>query len=596
MCGLSTIYRFTQVTEEDKQKLVRMNREMRYRGPDGEGYWNDDTCAMAHTRLSIIGLDNGAQPLFNADKSLALVCNGEIYNYKELRSQLVSKGYAFSTDTDCEVILYLYESYGTDCLRYLRGMFAFCLYDVKKKLLFAARDRVGEKPLYYAQLPTGIVFSSELKAILKYYVDRPQLNIHACAESIRYNYPIELQQTFVEQIKRLRAGEYVLVDEQGLEVHRYWQLKHQPVFEGSKEEAKEEILHLMRESVANCLQSDVPVAVLLSAGIDSSAIAAFAKETGKEIHVITAGYKGFHAQDERRMARRFAEEKGLIYHEVELDATDFEQLFDEYLQYVDEPVCDVSAMSQYALYKKAKESGFKVLLSGIGGDELFYGYPWQNRLAKSLQLRKQHLEMFPWKGKKRAFLRYLAKNWKNVLFAGYPTVKLDDAIPVAWTYEDYKRFASDATLEMNDEMVRFNDIDVHFSFPTDADLDSVYDFTFTRFMRNLCLYLSDRLGMANSVEIRSPLVDNKLVDFVTSLPMEMKYSNGQPKEFLMECLCGIVPEYVLTAPKRGFEPPWDFIKKMNSTYQYQVIHSSYVFYNSMLADKLLSRLRLCNPC
>lgn len=589
MCGLSTLYRFTQVTEEDKQKLVRMNQEMRYRGPDGEGYWNDDTCAMAHTRLSIIGLDNGAQPLFNADKSLALVCNGEIYNYKELRSQLVSKGYAFSTDTDCEVILYLYESYGTDCLRYLRGMFAFCLYDVKKKLLFAARDRGGEKPLYYAQLPTGIVFSSELKAILKYYVDRPQLNIHAYAESIRYNYPIELQQTFVEQIKRMRAGEYAIVDEKGMELHTYWQLRHQPVFEGSKEEAKEEILHLMRESVADCLQSDVPVAVLLSGGIDSSAMAAFAKETGKEIHVITAGYKGCHEQDEREVAKRFAKEKGFVYHEVELDASDFKRLFAEYMRYIDEPICDVSAMSQYALYKKACEMGFKVLLSGIGGDELFYGYPWQNRLAESLQLRKEHLDLFPWKGKKSAFLRYMAKHWKNVLFAGYPTIKLDDAVPVHWTYDDYRKFASDARVNAFGEEFKFDDVDVHYSFPVDADLDSVYDFMFTRFMRNLCLYLSDRLGMANSTEIRCPLLDYRLVNFVSSLPQDMKY-DGTPKGFYKECLQGIVPDYILNACKRGFEPPWDFVREMNAEYQYKVMQSSHVFYNSMLADTLLSNL------
>lgn len=589
MCGLSTLYRFTQVTEEDKQKLVRMNREMRYRGPDGEGYWNDDTCAMAHTRLSIIGLDNGAQPLFNVDKSLMLVCNGEIYNYKELRSQLVSKGYTFSTDTDCEVILYLYELYGKDCLQHLRGMFAFCLYDVKKKQLFAARDRVGEKPLYYAQLPTGIVFSSELKAILKYYVDRPQLNIHAYAESIRYNYPIELQQTFVEQIKRLRAGEYAIVDEKGMELHTYWQLRHQPVFEGSKEEAKEEILHLMRESVEDCLQSDVPVAVLLSGGIDSSAMAAFAKETGKEIHVITAGYKGCHEQDEREVAKRFAKEKGLVYHEVELDASDFKRLFAEYMQYIDEPVCDVSAMSQYALYKKAHEMGFKVLLSGIGGDELFYGYPWQNRLAESLQLRKEHLDFFPWKGKKAAFLRYMAKHWKNVLFAGYPTIKLDDAVPVHWTYDDYRKFASDARVNAFGEGYRFDDVDVHYSFPVDAELDSVYDFMFTRFMRNLCLYLSDRLGMANSSEIRCPLLDYRLVNFVSSLPQDMKY-DGTPKGFYKECLQGIVPDYILNARKRGFEPPWDFVREMNAEYQYKVMQSSHVFYNSILADTLLFNL------
>jgi asparagine synthase (glutamine-hydrolysing) len=589
MCGISAIYRFTQVTEEDKLKLVQMNKEMHYRGPDGEGYWNDEACAMAHTRLSIIGLDNGSQPLFNEDKTVVLICNGEIYNYTDLKRNLLAKGHRFSTDSDSETIIHLYEDHDMNCLQYLRGMFAFCLYDKKKKRLFVARDRVGEKVLYYSQLPTGIVFSTELKAILKYYVEKPQINIHALAESIRYNYPIELQQTFVEQIKRLCAGEFALVDEKGLELHDYWQLRHQPVFKGTKEEAKKEVLRLMRESVFNCLQSDVPVAVLLSGGIDSSAIAAFAKETGKEIHVITAGYKGRFSQDEREVAKRFAKEKDLMYHEVELDANDFKRLFGDYMQYMDEPVCDVSAMSQYALYKKAKELGFTVLLSGIGGDELFYGYPWQNQLAKSLQLRKQHLDLFPWKGKKKAFAKYMVKNWRNVLFAGYPTVKLDDAVPVFWTYEDYHKFAQDAMVGWGEDDFSFRNVDVHYSFPIDADIDVVYDYMFTRFMRNLCLYLSDRLGMANSTEIRSPLVDYKLVEFVASLPKEMKY-DGNPKGFYKECLREIVPNYILDARKRGFEPPWGFVHEMNARYSYKLMRSSHVFYNSMLADTLLSNL------
>ena len=587
MCGLSTLYRFTQVTEDDKHKLVQMNQEMRYRGPDGEGYWNDDTCAMAHTRLSIIGLDNGAQPLFNADRSLVLVCNGEIYNYKELRSLLASKGCAFTTDTDCEVILYLYELYGTDCLQYLRGMFAFCLYDGKKKRLFAARDRVGEKPLYYAQLPTGVVFSSELKAILKYYVEKPQLNAHALAESMRYNFPIEQRQTFVEQIKRLRAGEYAVVDEQGIETRLYWERHHLSVFEGTGEEAKTEIVRLMRESVAQCLQSDVPVAVLLSGGVDSSAIASFAKETGKEVHTITAGYKGTYAQDERAVAKRFAKEKGLVYHEVELDAEDFKNYFEEYIPKLDEPVCDVSSMSQYALYKKAKELGFSVLLGGIGSDELFYGYDVENELARRLKLRKQHQDFFPWKGmaKKWDYLKFMLKNLGFVLFASYP-VKLYDHHPICWVYEDYRKFAANASLSIWGEDIDFSKLDVHHSYPVDADLDTVYELMYSCFMRNLCLYLADRLGMANSVEIRSPFVDYKLVEFATSLPQEMKY-DGTPKGFYRECLKGVVPDYILDAPKRGFEPPWDFIRQMCNEYQPRLIKTNHVFFNVVLADKLL---------
>lgn len=590
MCGISTLYRFTQVSKQDVQTLHKMNQEMRYRGPDGEGYWNDDTCAMAHTRLSIIGLDNGAQPLYNADKSLVLVCNGEIYNYKELRAQVAEKGYTCVTESDSEVILYLYELYGTDCLQHLRGMFAFCLYDTRQKKLFAARDRVGEKTLYYSQLPTGIVFSSELKAILKYFIPAPQLNVHALAESIRYNYPIEQQQTWIEQIRRLRAGEYAIVDANGMQLHTYWRQTHEPVYTGSREEAKAEVLRLMRSSVADCLQSDVPVAVLLSGGIDSSAIAHFAKETGREIHVITAGYKGQHSQDERDVARRFAKEQSLVYHEIELDANDFQQLFDEYTAYIDEPVCDVSAMSQYALYKKSRELGFKVLLSGIGGDELFYGYPECNVLAENIVLAQQLRHIFPLKSwhARMAYMQFLMQHPRFVLKGGYPHLS-NNRHPVEWTQRDYERFAADAIIRFAGQDYSLGEEDVHFTYPDDATLTTVYEGEFSGFMKNLCLYLSDRLGMANSMEIRSPLLDYRLVEFVSSLPEQMKY-DGCPKGFYKDCLQGIVPDYILNARKRGFEPPWTFIGEMTGNYRYKHIQSGYCFYNSMLADKLIDHL------
>lgn len=591
MCGISALYRFTKISQHDRQQLQAMNREMHYRGPDGEGYWNDDTCALAHTRLSIIGLENGTQPLYNADKSLVLVCNGEIYNYRELREQVAQQGYQCTTESDSEVILYLYELYGTDCLQHLRGMFAFALYDTKRKQLFAARDRVGEKTLYYAQLPTGFVFSSELKAILKYYIDEPQLNVHAFAESVRFNYPMEQRQTWIEQIQRLQAGEYAIINEHGMQRHIYWAPTHTPVFEGTKEEAKAEVLRLMRESVTNCLQSDVPVAVLLSGGIDSSAVAAFAQETGKEIHVISAGYKGTHREDERAVAKRFAAERGLIYHEIELDANDFKSLFDEYMDRMDEPCCDVSAMSQYALYKKSRELGFKVLLSGIGGDELFYGYAAHNKTVQRYQLAQQFRNIFPltsWSAKKK-YLSFLIHQWRFVLKGGYPYLS-NNRYPVEWTEKDYYRFAQDAIVHFGGENFPLRDIDVHFTYPDDVSLTQIYDSLFTHFMKNLCLYLGDRLGMAASMELRSPLLDYRFVDFVNRLPEHMKYE-GSPKGFYKWCLRGIVPDYILDARKRGFEPPWNFIGEMNRFYQYKHISANHVFYNSMLADTLLDKLQ-----
>jgi asparagine synthase (glutamine-hydrolysing) len=569
-----------------------MNREMQYRGPDENGIWVDNTCGLAHTRLSIIGLKNGRQPLFNEDNSLVLVCNGEIYNYIELKKSLEEKGHIFRTDNDSEVIIHLYEEYGTKCLDHLRGMFAFCLWNSRKGQLFAARDRIGEKTLYYAKIQTGVVFSTELKAILKYHLAKKSIDAHALAEIIRYNYPLDLKNTWIEEIKRIRAGEFALVDKDGFELHRYWKRELTTRFSGTVKEAKKETLRLMRESVDICLRSDVPVAVLLSGGIDSSAVAALAKETGREIHAITAGYKGKHDCDEREIAKRFAEEKGLIFHEVELDLNDFKRLFSEYSEFLDEPVADVSSMSQWALYKKAKELGFTVLLGGLGGDELFYGYPSHNRFGESLKLEHEHQVLFPWQGfsGKLAFMKFMIQNWRHVLYAGYP-YQINDKTTVGWTYEDYLKFASSGFFNQNGEVFHFNDIDVHHSFGNGkCEVDQIYSFTFDTFMTNLCLYLADRQGMGNAVEIRSPLIDYKVVEFVSSLPVEMKYEKDKPKFFLKEVLKGILPDYILNSPKKGFVPPFSFIHEMSKDYDYQFLHSNHVFFNSMLADRVMSLL------
>lgn len=593
MCGISALYKFTGISNEDKLILSKMNDEMYYRGPDENDVWTDDTCGFAHTRLSIIGLDNGKQPLLNEDKSLILICNGEIYNYVELRKDLIQKGHTFHYDTDSETILHLYEEYGVKCLNYLRGMFAFCLWNLKTKQLFVARDRIGEKTLYYAQIPTGIIFSSELKAIQKHFLNKTQINQHALAESIRFNYPYDLKNTYIEQIKRLQAAEFALVDDNGIEIHKYWSRNNLPKFTGTIEEAKSEILRLMRESVNICLRSDVPVAVLLSGGIDSSAIAALAKETGREVHVISAGYKGKHDVDERSIAKRFAIEKGLIFHEVELDAADFIDIFDEYSNYIDEPVCDVSSMSQWALYKKAKSLGFTVLLNGIGGDELFYGYPYWNNVAESLKIKHQHENLFPWKEteKKIAFLKFIIRNWKHVLYAGYPT-KINDKTVVDWTYDDYIQFAESAKLDIFGDQIVFKSIDVHQSFEDNkCEIDQIYNSNFETFMTTLCLYLADRLGMGNSVEIRSPLVDYKLVEFVSSLPVEMKYKINNPKYLLKEILNGIVPDYILHGQKKGFTPPLSFINELVRNFEYKKIQSNHKFFNSVLADRLISKLK-----
>lgn len=594
MCGISVVYKYSGIVEDDLSKVKRMNDQMRYRGPEDEGDWHDEHCALGQIRLSIIGLENGRQPLFNHDKSLVLVCNGEIYNYVELKKDLQSKGYSFLTDCDTEVILYLYELYGKECVQHLRGMFAFCLYDVKKQQLLVARDRIGEERLYYAEVPCGVVFCSELKGILKEYVPAPQLNVQSLLEPIRFTGALNPRDTFVEQIKRVQPGEMLIVNALGVRREFYWSRRRTYDFHGSFEEAKKETCRLLEEAVNIEMRSDVPVAVMLSGGIDSSAVAAMAKRAGHEVHTITTGYEGKHTEDEREVARRFAKEQGFYYHEIELSKKDYVDSFDELTAYLDEPMTDSTAIAQWSMFKRMKELGFKVLLGGMGGDELFYGYPAWNQLGDSLHLRREHEAIFPWKGKEKKmhWIRFMLHHSKWVAMAGYPN-KLEDKSVAWWIHDEYYRFLKDATFTLGDETYHLSDYKVFKGFapcPLGKEVDLVYDHAIDTVMTQAYLYLTDRLSMGNSLEVRSPMLDYKLFEHVMSLPLDYKYIPGRPKQYLKDVLAGIVPDYILYAPKRGFSSPSSFVSNVAQKYQYNCFISDYKFYNSILADKLLSNL------
>lgn len=587
MCGINALYKYTEVTASDKEKLSLMNQEMHYRGPDDSGVWNDKKCGLAHVRLSIIGLDNGHQPLFNEDKSLFLICNGEIYNYIELKKELKEKGHRFTSDSDSEVIIHLYEEKKEKCIEYLRGMFAFTLWDKKRKRLFAARDRAGQKPLYYAEIPCGVVFSSELKAINKFFVEAAQIDFNIINDEIRFSYPIDRVNTHIKQINRIEPGEYAFASDIGLRKENYWKKTNTYTFNATFEEAKKKTLDILRESVDIRLRSDVPVAVLLSGGIDSTAIAALAKECRKEVHAITVGYKGNPACDERDIAKKFAKDYGLIWHELELDEKVYEKYFDEYINYVDEPVADIAAIAQWGMYKKCKELGFTVLLSGNGGDELFYGYPQHNKTAEILDKVDKLKAFLPIKGKKAKikFLKYLLLNFKDVIdllnynFTGPYLGKRFDL--------DFKKYLGDANIDF--KCVSNND---EFFAEENKGIEKIYQQLFNVWLQANCYYLSDRLGMGNSLEIRAPFADHKLIEFVSSLPLHFKFNEKNPKYLLKEIINGKIPNYVIKGEKKGFTPPESFINKLIEKYQYTELNAGHKFFNSVFVDKIISKQRV----
>lgn len=462
-----------------------------------------------------------------------------------------------------------------------------CNYDVKRKELVVSRDKIGEKSLYYAQLPTSVIIASDLKDILP-HIAYPKINMLNLAQPIRYNFPIDLQQTWIEQIKRVRAGEELTIDQKGIRSRIYWKRDHTPTFKGTKQEALAEALRLLRKSVKECIEtSEGPVAVLLSGGIDSTSLATLTKEIQKEVHVISAGYKGnnYTACDERQVARRFAEEKGLIYHEVELDVNDFKTYLEEVIPHLDEPCFDINCMVQYALYKKAAELGFKTILVGLGGDELFYSYAIRHSEVEAMRLRRVFNQLYPVKKHWGEYLRFIAKHYKHLLLPNHPA-RVDESMLTAWTYEDYKCFASDATLEGD----QFADVDVHVSFSESTTIDSMYDFIGAAFAVNMCVYMANKMSAANGVEVQYPILSPELVVFMDSLPMEMKFDINQPKRFQKEMMAGIVPDYILYAEKRGFEPPFEFIRQICSTYRYKHIQATHEFFNSMIADRIIDNL------
>lgn len=464
-----------------------------------------------------------------------------------------------------------------------------CEYDAKRKELKVARDKIGEQSLYYAQLPTSVIVSTELKDILP-HIAYPKINMLNLAQPIRYNYPIDLQQTWIEQIKRVRAGEELIIDQKGIRSRIYWKRDHTPTFKGTKQEALSEALRLLRKSVKECVEtSNGPVAVLLSGGIDSTSLAVLTKELQQEVHVLSAGYKGnkYTAMDERPVAKKFAAEKGLIFHEVELDVNDFQTYLDKVIPYLDEPCFDINCMVQYTLFKRAAEMGFKTILMGLGGDELFYSYAIRHREVEAIQLRHRFNQLYPVRKHWKDYLDFVVKHYKHLLLPNIPA-RIDEAMLTAWTYDDYRRFVKDAHL--NNEC--FADVDVHVSLPENTTIQSMYDFVGATFAVNMCVYMANKLSQANGIEARFPILSSELVAFMDSLLMEMKFDMSQPKRFQKEMMAGILPDYILYAPKRGFEPPFEFIRAIAAKYQYKHIHSSHCFFNSMVADRIIDNL-LC---
>ncbi|MGI8882776.1 MAG: asparagine synthase (glutamine-hydrolyzing) [Pyrinomonadaceae bacterium] len=573
MCGISGIITRERLSPELKQAVSRMSAAQIHRGPDGAGEFHSNHVALASRRLSIIDRDGGWQPLYNEDKSLVLIINGEIYNYVELRERLKTSGHKFRTDADGEVILHLYEENPTDFINHLRGMFAFALWDVKRERLILARDRMGEKPLYLYERDGQLLFASELKSILHSQLVPFELDARAVNLYFHYQYVPE-PLTAIKGVRKLDAAKMLVVDAAAwrMEEKTYWRMEDAPPLDG---EPKDLIRQKLEEVSELIVRSDVPVGVALSGGLDSSVVAAFAVQKQPDLCAFSVGYAGRPESDERADAERFARHLKIPFFDVELDTNTIVDFFPKLNYWRDDPIADISGFGYYAVMKLAREHGVPVLLQGQGGDELFWGYP-QMREAVGETLKKAALLRHPFSQALRQSLtpdlpknRSLngafdwARNFGGVR-SGWRSVKRRRENPDRMIFYDRSPdFILAAAQVQSLYSPRFNEqideTDAYSLFTFPGEWNSV-ETTLTAlicatYLRENGIAQGDRLGMASSVEMRLPLVDYKFVETVIGLRKKQSDAGLPPKHWLKEAVKNDLPDWVLNRPKRGFAPP-----------------------------------------
>lgn len=558
-----------------------------HRGPDDRGIWHDDHAYLGHTRLSILDLSPlGHQPMSYQNQRFWITFNGEIYNYLELKQELIELGHRFISQSDTEVLLAAYSEWGIGCLERLRGMFALAIWDKEDQNLFLARDRCGEKPLYYWRDRHTLYFASELKSLVAILPQLPDLDPVAVDLYLHYQYVPEPLTPLVG-VAKLPAAHYILADIETWQINpqSYWNLAQIKPVNGDPVTL---IRHELENAITFSLRSDVPVGIALSGGIDSGAIAALAAPNYKDtLQAFSVGYPGSPVYDERAQARELAQTLKLPFCEIELKTHDLVDFFPALVAASDDPIADIASYGHYAVMKLAAQQGIKVMLSGVGGDELFWGYGWTKKSAQLTIEKQQFLQSSraP-KFALKAFGVVLEKITNHELFyrltqsqklplsirsllnkileialltpsqpnqAVYQNLLMDF---VAFGNSAHRIYTKDfaAQIPPRNSYHLFELQSCRSNQMSDIPIQ-ICQILFDSWLVSNCLALGDRLSMASSIELRLPLLDYKLIELVIGLRRVQPDHNLGQKAWLKSALEGVLPPEVLNRPKRGFQPP-----------------------------------------
>jgi asparagine synthase (glutamine-hydrolysing) len=561
MCGISGIVNARDRTVE-RSVLERMNAAIAHRGPDDDGFYVNKNAGLAMRRLSIIDVAGGHQPIHNHDKTKWLVFNGEIYNYQSLRDDLVKRGHELYTKSDTEVVLHLYEEHGADCLQFLRGMFAFAIWDELEQTLFLARDRVGKKPLLYSHQPNGdLIFGSEFQAVLQHPSVSREVDREAIDSYLSF-LCVPAPQTAFKQIRKLEPGHWLRWRGGEIETNRYWLPDFSKKIKITENEAIEETTRILRESTRLRMISEVPLGAFLSGGVDSSTVVALmAQESSSPVKTFSIG---FEEQDfsELKYAKRVAEHVGAEYHEfiVRPNAVD---VIPTLVEHYGEPYADSSAIPTYYVSKETRQH-VTVALNGDGGDESFAGYERYAamRIAETYRripagLRKIFVEapvsLLPISELKRSRFRDAKRFIKA---ANLPRTERYFRWMSTFNRKAKRElYTKDFAATIGDDQA-FSFLDKWFSSAGGSGtLDATLLTDQMTYLPNDLLVKVDIASMANSLEARSPFLDHNLIEFAASLPEGMKMRGFETKTLLKKVATRLVPKEVVYRRKMGFGVP-----------------------------------------
>ena len=560
MCGITGIFAFNEKGKHYLKKINSATNSLQKRGPDNEGISKHNNIALGHRRLSIIDTSDAAsQPLTDSSGRFTICFNGEIFNYKQLRSQLTSSGVKFKSESDTEVLLYMYVKHKEKCLEQLDGEFAFAIYDKETESVFLARDRFGIKPLYYYKTEDVLVFASELKSIMCY--DIPKVIDEASLQTYLHLNYIPSPYSIFKNVLKLKAGFYLNVNKNGtLSLKQYYELPKVPTIENIQENtnyesAKQKLKSLLEESVINRMVSDVPLGTFLSGGIDSSIITAIAALNTKNLNTFSVGYKNEPLFDETHYAKLVAKKYNTNHTVFELSNDDLFGNLHKVLDYIDEPFADSSALAVNILSMQTKKH-VSVALSGDGADEIFAGY---NKHAAELIARTPSLTKNIVKASHR-ILKNLPKSRNSKIGNKIRQLeKFADGISLN-EQERYWRWAGFSTdtnthevlLKKNEHyLIRKNEILKNIN----ANYNSILYTDIQLVLENDMLVKVDRMSMSNSLEVRVPFLDHKIVDFAFTLPTNFKIDKNQQKKILKDAFKDYLPDELYNRKKQGFEVP-----------------------------------------